>query len=99
MKRKAIIGAIVLIAIFVLWYTGGALWHAFDQKWTKTWGGTMYIDLDKGKRIQNATWKEGDHLWMFIVPRAEGEAPGPPREFQEYSKYGVLEGKIIFREK
>jgi hypothetical protein len=98
-KRKIWIGVGVLIAIFIAWYTLGALWNAFDQKWTQKWGGTMHITLSKGERVMNATWKEGNHLWVFVTQRPEGEAPGPPREFKEYSKYGVLQGSIIFKEK
>lgn len=68
-----------------------------EQIRTRRFGGTMIIDVPNGYRVTSATWKEND-LFYFMEEIEEGYAP-KDKMFVESSSYGVLESKIIFKEK
>jgi hypothetical protein len=57
----------------------------------------MVIDIPNGYKVTSATWKEND-LFYFMEPMEEGYTP-KDKIFVESSSYGVLESKIIFKEK
>jgi hypothetical protein len=64
---------------------------------SRTFGGTMKVEIPDGNKFVNATWKEGN-LWVLTKEVSEGE----PREtytFVEKSSFGMIEGKVIFVEK
>jgi len=63
----------------------------------KRFGGTITINLPKDMKIIEATWKE-DNLWYLMRKRRANESK---EEFQfvEESSFGVIEGKIIFKER
>lgn len=67
-----------------------------EQYFSKNWGGTTTIELEKGKRLVEVTWKD-DNLWYLIEPMEPNYTP-KTKEFVESSNYGVLEGKVIFVE-
>ncbi len=68
----------------------------FDNRWAKHYGGTMTIKVKKGYKVTEATWKD-DQLWYLIEPMDSDYEP-KKKEFVENSEYGVLEGKVIFKE-
>ena len=82
----------ILFAIFVL--TG--LSSCTEQIRTRTFGGTMVIDVPNGYKVTSATWKETD-LFYFMEEMEDGYIP-KDKMFVESSSYGVLESKIIFKE-
>jgi len=62
----------------------------------KTFGGTVTVNLPNGTKIINATW-EDDHLWYLTREMKAGEQPETTVMY-ESSAYGVLQGKIDFKE-
>lgn len=63
---------------------------------TRKLGGTMTIDVEPGYKVTNATFKE-DEIWYFIEPMDNSYTP-KRKKLVEKSKYGALEGAIIFNE-
>ena len=63
---------------------------------TRNWGGTMTINVEPGYKVTNATFK-GDEIWYFVEPMDSTYVP-KQKKFVEKSKYGALEGTIIFNE-
>ena len=63
---------------------------------TRNWGGTMTINVEPGYKVTNATFK-GDEIWYFVEPMDSDYTPSQ-KKFVEKSKYGALEGTIIFNE-
>jgi hypothetical protein len=72
------------------------LYSCTDNIRAKAYGGTMTVDVPKGMKVTNITWKQGD-LWYSYRPMREGELP-EKTIFVEESTYGVMEGKVIFNE-
>ncbi len=62
----------------------------------KSFGGEMTINIPKGNRVTNITWKKSE-LWYSYRPFMEGEKP-QTQTFVEESSFGVMEGKVIFKE-
>ena len=62
----------------------------------KSFGGEMTINIPKGNRVTNITWKTSE-LWYSYRPFMEGEKP-QTQTFVEESSFGVMEGKVIFKE-
>lgn len=89
---KKIFMAIALCLVCALTFTS-----CTEQMRTRTFGGTMSIDVPDGYKVTSATWKEND-LFYFMEPMEEGYTP-KEKMFIESSSYGVLESKIIFKEK
>jgi hypothetical protein len=89
---KQIVMAIALFLVCTLSFTS-----CTEQIRTRTFGGTMVIDVPNGYKVTSATWKETD-LFYFMEPMEEGYTP-TDKMFIESSSYGMLESKIIFKEK
>lgn len=89
---KQIVMAITLCLVCTLSFTS-----CTEQIRTRTFGGTMVIDVPNGYKVTSATWKETD-LFYFMEPMEEGYTPNE-KIFIESSSYGMLESKIIFKEK
>lgn len=62
----------------------------------KGWGGTATVDLPPNTRMVNATWKDQD-LWYLVRPMREDEV-AETSTLHEQSSFGVIEGKVIFKE-
>ena len=67
-----------------------------DNQRAKNFGGTETIVIPTTEKFVNATWKE-DELWYVVRKREEGEK-AQTFELREKSSYGVLQGKVIFKE-
>ena len=89
---KQIVMVIALCLVCTLSFTS-----CTEQIRTRTFGGTMVIDVPNGYKVTSATWKETD-LFYFMEPMEEGYTP-TDKMFIESSSYGMLESKIIFKEK
>lgn len=63
----------------------------------KAFGGSGTMDLPPGRKLVNITFKESN-LWVLTRAAKPGEIP-EVYEFTEKSNLGVLEGKIVIREK
>jgi hypothetical protein len=63
----------------------------------KNFGGTAKYDLPKGKKLLVVTWK-GDDMWYLVRDAKEGETP-ETYQFYESSSWGLMNGKIILKEK
>jgi hypothetical protein len=68
-----------------------------EQDRAKSFGGTMTVELQPGRKLVNVTWKETD-LWYLTRAMRNDEAP-ETYEFQESSGMGVMEGKVIIKER
>lgn len=62
----------------------------------KKFGGTMKIDLPKGKKLVNITWKDSD-LW-YLTRDMNDNDKAETYEFQEKSNIGIKNGKVIIKE-
>jgi hypothetical protein len=62
----------------------------------KNWGGEATVDIPKGQRLIDVTWKE-DQIWYLTEDMSEGYEP-KTYNFLEESSYGMVEGKVIFKE-
>lgn len=87
--KKKIIGGIVLLVVMGFSLTG-------CKSLAKSYGGTITIDVPKGQKVIEATWKDSD-VWYLTRPMREGEEP-ETFTFQEDSNLGIIEGKVIFKE-
>jgi len=67
-----------------------------EQVRTKTFGGSMTIDLPKNTKLIEATWK-GDDLWYLTRPMRVNEKK-ETYTFKEESSFGMMEGSVIFKE-
>ena len=68
-----------------------------ENERAKRYGGTMTVDLPENTTFVGATWKE-DQLWYIYRPRTNGETP-KTITMKEDSKFGLLQGKVLFIEK
>ena len=56
----------------------------------KTWGGTGTINLPKGRKLVNVTWKETE-VWYLTRPMDSNDV-AQTYQFQEESSWGMIEG-------
>ena len=87
--KKFITFILVLVAV-------AAFISCTDNLRTRMYGGTTTVDLDPGKKLIEVTWKEAS-LWYLTEPMEPGYEP-KTKVFQEDSRFGVMEGKVIFVE-
>ena len=81
---------IILLAIMVLSLTG-------CQNTAKNFGGSMTIELPKGQKLEEITWKDDSDLWYLTRPMREDEV-AETHTFQESSEFGVFEGTVTIIE-
>ena len=87
--KKKIIGGIALLVVMGFSLTG-------CKSVAKSYGGTISIDVPKGQKVIEATWKDSD-VWYLTRSMREGEEP-ETFTLQEDSNLGIIEGKVIFKE-
>ena len=85
MKKLLVVGTIVLSLALTGCNTA-----------TRNFGGTVKIDIPKNQKLITVTWKESS-LWYLTRPMNNNEI-AETYTFQEDSNFGVLEGKVIFKE-
>ena len=74
--------AIALVAI--------SLASCTENSRVKSFGGEGTLNLPKGQKLVNVTWKESE-LWYLTRPMDSTDVP-ETYKFQEESSYGVMEG-------
>ena len=67
-----------------------------EQSVTRHFGGTIRIDLPKGEKLINATWKE-TNLFYLTEPMDSDYIP-KTKTFRESSSFGVFESEVLFIE-
>ena len=87
MKKKIIISVLSVLCLFSL--TG-------CNENTRNFGGTQIIELQKGEKLEEITWKDAD-LWYVTRPMRDDESP-ETHTFQEKSNMGIAQGKVIIKE-
>jgi hypothetical protein len=85
--KKILLSTIVLLALTV---------SCTENARVKHFGGTGDINLPKGRKLVNVTWKE-NQVWYLTRKIKPGESPETYR-FQEESSWGVVEGVYIIHE-
>ena len=90
MKKIFSVGSIIVLFIMI-----GMFGCTANQR-AKGWGGTMEINLPTNTKLVNATWKNED-LWYLTRPMRDNESPEESC-FVEDSSFGMIEGKVIFKE-
>ena len=68
-----------------------------EQQITRQYGGTTTINLEKGEKLIEVTWKDGGNLWYFVEPMDSDYTP-KVKTFKESSLFGMMEGKVVFIE-
>ena len=75
--------------------------NLIDNHMSRHYGGTMTINVKKGYKVTNASWKVGEDksysVWYFTEPMDSDYIP-KTKELVEHSELGVLEGKVKFIE-
>jgi len=87
MKKKILILALV---------AGMALSLCGCQRITKSWGGSMTLELKPNQKLEEITWKD-DNLWYLTRPMTEDDV-AETHTFQQNSEFGVLEGTVTIIE-
>ena len=73
-----------------------AMCSCTQNQMARSYGGKMTIELPKGEKLINATWKESN-LFYLTEPMEEGYVP-KSKKFRESSNFGVWESEINFVE-
>lgn len=67
-----------------------------SQYTARKYGGSYTVELPKGEKLVNVTWKE-DSLWYMTRPMKADEEP-ETYKFKEDSIAGVMEGTVTIKE-
>ena len=62
----------------------------------KNFGGNIELDLPKGKKLVEITWKD-DSLW-YVTKNMKEDDIEETYEFKEDSKWGAMEGTVTIHE-
>lgn len=84
--RKLLLGFVV----------GVGLISCTENSRVKNFGGTGDINLPKGQKLVNVTWKE-NQIWYLTRKMRINETP-ETYQFQEESGWGVVEGTYYIHE-
>jgi len=60
---------------------------------TRNYGGSMTLELPKGQKLEEITWKDDSALWYLTRPMRENEHP-ETHTFKADTEWGVLEGTV-----
>lgn len=63
----------------------------------RNFGGTMNVDVEKGQKVINVTWKGESDLWILTRPMHTNEV-AETFTFQENTRFGILNGKVVLKE-
>ena len=88
----AIVVIIAVLVSFVFVSVKGC-----NQISAKSFGGTMALTLDPGRKLVNATWKD-KQIWLLTTVRSLEDKP-QTYVFEERSTCGILQGKVVIEEK
>ena len=85
----------ILFAFIVLFF--GYTLYSQNHQFVRKFGGEETLELEPGRKLMNATWK-GDSLWI-LTREMKPEDMEETYTYSEYSNFGILEGKVIIKEK
>lgn len=90
-KVSLLVLAVVIVAIVCVTIVG-----CTAQERAFRFGGSTTVDLPKGQKLINITWKE-NHLWYLTKPMTP-EDKVENYSFQESSSFGVWQGTVTISE-
>ncbi len=67
-----------------------------EQRRARKWGGTTQINLPKGKKLINITWKDSN-IWYLTRDMTLADS-AQTYEFSESSSWGMMNGTITITE-
>jgi len=67
-----------------------------ENERAKNYGGTSHVNLPKGRKLVEVTWK-ADNLWYLTRPMRVNETP-ETYNFDEESSWGMIEGTVVIHE-
>ena len=59
----------------------------------RSFGGSMTLELPKGQKLEEITWKDDSALWYLTRPMREDEKP-ETHTFKADTEWGVFEGTV-----
>jgi len=80
MRNKFLFAIILTVTLF----------SCTENTRVKNFGGTGTINLPKGRKLVNVTWKE-NQVW-YLTRQMHSEDVAETYQFQEESSWGVIEG-------
>jgi len=80
-----------IIALSVILFTS-----CTQNEIAKNYGGNLTVEIPKGQKLVNVTWKE-DEVWYLTRPM-DSTDKAETFTFQEKSSFGVWEGTITLKE-
>lgn len=63
---------------------------------TKSFGGSMVLNLEPNQKLEEITWKD-DSLWYLTRPMTDDDI-AETHTFQQSSEWGILEGAVTIIE-
>jgi len=76
--------------IFLVIMMGVIATSCTENSRVKAWGGEGTINLPKGRKLVNVTWKETE-VWYLTKPMDSNDV-AETYQFQEESSWGLVEG-------
>jgi hypothetical protein len=76
--------------LFLVIVMGVMVTSCTENNRVKNWGGEGNINLPKGRKLVNVTWKETE-IWYLTRPMDSNDV-AETYQFQEESSWGVMEG-------
>ena len=64
---------------------------------TRSFGGSMTLELPKGQKLEEITWKDDSALWYLTRPMRDDEKP-ETHTFKADTEWGVFEGTVMIIE-
>lgn len=90
MKKSTIFGMAVVLTVILI------IAGCTQQMKVKNFGGQMTIDLPKGEKLVEVTWKDDD-IWYLTRPMRDDEL-SEAYKFQESSSFGTMQGTVLINE-
>lgn len=87
--KKKILGLLVAGVLVASTLTG-------CQGATKSFGGSMTLNLEPNQKLEEITWKD-DSLWYLTRPMTDDDI-AEIHTFQQSSEWGVFEGNVTIVE-
>ena len=63
----------------------------------RNYGGSMTLELPKGQKLEEITWKDDSALWYLTRPMRDDEHP-ETHTFKADTEWGVFEGTVTIIE-
>lgn len=86
--KKIIISSILILSL--------GLTSCTDNVRVKSYGGEATLNLPKGKKLVNITWK-GENLWILTKDMHENDI-AEKYSFKEESSFGIVQGEYVIHE-